>query len=298
MSGPLRGLLLPLLFIVAGLVALLVNVGLLPLDTMLRLLELWPLVLVVLGVEIVLRSGNAGRTGRWVTVFFLAVAVIGSVLFVSLAPAVGDRILDRSQSIGSTTVGSLVIEVGAAEIRVHGEALGDTLYRVHAIYSGHPPVVHFDPGTGALRIEDSSGGLNALGGNRKRLDITLNDSLPWTIEDGSGASRSTFDLSRVKLSGLVVSGGANQVTATLPQPSGRVSIEISGGASSVKLSRPGGVIVGVNVSGGATSVEVDGRHLGGFGSNQGYRPSGFDSASDRYEVSVSGGASSVRIGNT
>lgn len=298
MGGRLRGLLLPLLLIVAGLVALLINLDLLPSDTVFRLLALWPLALIVIGVEIVMQSGPAGRLRHGLGVFLLGVAVIGSVLFVALgpAPAGGDSTLDDSAAVGSTGSASLGIGIGAAEIHVHGEALGGTLYRVHAVYSGRRPVINFDRSSGALTIEESSGDLSLFGNNRRRIDLTLNDSVSWSIADSSGASRSTYDLSDVRLAGLNISGAAENVTATLPQPSGQIEVDISGGASNVTLNRPRGVLVGVSLSGGATSVDIDGHHLGGLGSDHHYRPAGFESADDRYQINVSGGASAVHIG--
>jgi len=121
-----------------------------------------------------------------------------------------------------------------------------------------------------------------------------NTSLPWSLDVSGGASHATFDLASARVSDLSVSGGANNVTITLGPPSGTVSIDVSGGASSVTIHRPSGVPAEVVASGGASSVRLDDQALGGFGDSQAKSP-GYDSATDRYEVDVSGGASSVKV---
>jgi len=125
--------------------------------------------------------------------------------------------------------------------------------------------------------------------------VSLNRSIPWQISLGSGASRSRLQLAGLHLTSLEVSGGAEQVEVTLPRPTGTVPVRISGGASAVSLHRPSGAAISVDMSGGASSLTVDGQHHSIVGGGVSWRSSDFDSASDRYQLEISGGASNVTV---
>ena len=154
----------------------------------------------------------------------------------------------------------------------------------------------FDSGTGELNIQDTSQGLSLLFGpnGRRSLDLAINSKLPWSLDVSGGASHATFDLASAPVKDVGVSGGANNVTLHLGRPSGTVSIDVSGGASTVNIDRPAGVPADVSASGGASSVRLDNQHLGAFGDSEAKSP-GYDSATDRYSISVSGGASNVSV---
>jgi hypothetical protein len=292
-----RSLWLPGLLILVGAVALAVNLGLLQSASLYRLADLWPVLLVLLGAELILRSAAAPRVATAAGLALLLVAVAGAAGYVALAPPLpaGNQTLDRSAPVGNVTRPSLSLSFSGAEVNVHGEPLGDLLYRAHLRYSGSAPQLTFDPGTGELDIAASPGlqFLFAPRGSRS-LDLALNDSLPWSLDVSGGASSATFDISTVALAEVSVSGGANHVTLDLGKPTGTVSIDVSGGASTVSIRRPAGVAARVQASGGANSVRLDNQHLASFGDATA-QTAGFAAATDRYDIDVSGGASNVSV---
>ena len=88
--------------------------------------------------------------------------------------------------------------------------------------------------------------------------------------------------------------GRQPHTVNLPQPKGVVPINVDGGALTVNLIRPAGAAIKVASSGAALQLRADGSHQDGFGSRE-WRSTGFEGATDRYEVTVSGGALNVHI---
>ena len=63
----------------------------------------------------------------------------------------------------------------------------------------------------------------------------------------------------------------------------------------MNIVRPVGSAIRIHASGGAVQLKADGSRQDGIGSRE-WRSDGYDAASDRYEVTVSGGALSVSIG--
>jgi len=62
----------------------------------------------------------------------------------------------------------------------------------------------------------------------------------------------------------------------------------------VNISRPSGIPVAVHASGGAVQLRADGSRQDGLGTRT-WKSVGFDGASDRYDVTVSGGALNVDV---
>ena len=62
-----RGLLFPLLLIGIGVIVLLVNTGVLSQDALQRLGALWPLLLVILGLQLILNHTLPRRQATWVS---------------------------------------------------------------------------------------------------------------------------------------------------------------------------------------------------------------------------------------
>jgi len=296
--GRNRGLVLPGLLILIGAVALAANLNLIHWDSLYRLLDLWPLVLVVLGAYLVLRSLTSPRRASAIGVVLVLIAGAGAIGYAVLAPPIpsGAKVLDSSEPVSELTAAKLDLRFGAADVNVHGESLGGALFKSHIEYSGPAPNVSLDRSSGILTISDSSQGLRFWFGppNRRRIDVAIASSLPWSIDISGGASHATLALGSVPVKAVNLSGGANNITLTLGRPSGAVAIDISGGASSVTIHRPAGVAVRLNASGGANSIRLDNQHLSGFGDSSSQTP-GYDTATDRYAIDVSGGASNVSV---
>lgn len=296
--GRYRGLVLPGLLILIGAVALAANLNVLQWDSLYRLLDLWPVVLVLIGADLVLRGLASPRTASAIGVALILLTAVGAIAYVAVAPPVpaGGQALDSNEPVGELTKAALDLSFGAADVNVHGESLGDTLFKSHIEYSGEKPEVSFERSGGTLTISDRSQGFGLFFGPRgkRRIDLALDSGLPWSIDISGGASHVNLALGNVPVRDVNLSGGANNITLILGPPSGTVAIDVSGGASTVTIHRPAGVATGVHASGGANTVHLDTRQLAGFGDDSA-QTAGYDTAVDRYAIDVSGGASNVSV---
>jgi len=293
--------LVPFVLIAIGLVALLSNAGLVSPDALDRALNLWPLILVLIGIEIILRRSQlspdrAGQLG----LLFLAILVAVVVVYSVAGPrrAAGGTASHAQADIGELTHAKLDLSVGGAGIDVHGGAGGEQLYRADFTYpaSDGPPQTTLDRSNGALEISLPGDGLRLLGptSGARHVTIGLTPRIPWAISLNGGASEGSLELSELQLSGLEVSGGADHLDISLPRPRGTVSLDFSGGAFDITLHVPSGIAEKATASGGANDVEIAGHHLGALGSDT-FQTDNYDGATDRYEIDVSGGASHVRV---
>jgi hypothetical protein len=293
-----RGLVVPGLLILVGAIALAANLNLVRWDSLFRLLDLWPALLILIGAELVLRAAAPRRTAAAIGTLLVILAAAGAVVYMAAAPSIpgGAHVLDSTEPVGELSNASLDVAFGAADVNIHGAPLEGALFKSHIEYSGQKPGVSLDRSSSTLTIQDNQRGIGFLFGphGKRTINLSLSDSLPWAISISGGASHANLALGTAKVSSLDVSGGANNITIALGRPMGKVAVNVSGGASSVTIHRPAGVATSVTASGGANSVRLDDKHLAGFGDSSA-QTSGFDGAADRYEIDVSGGASNVSV---
>jgi hypothetical protein len=294
-----RGLLFPLVLIAIGVVVLLSNTGVLSSDALLRLGDLWPLLLVILGLQLILNHTLPRQQATLIGLGATVVIVVAAVAYAALAPTAPfvTRQANSSESLGGLTAATLDLNYNAATVDIQAGSLGDSLYQARVDYpsSDDPPTISLDRVTGTLEIRESSSFafFRLFGSSRRHLVVTLSDRIPWSIQVGGGATNLRLDLRRLQLAKLEVSGSANRLDAQLPSPKGTVLIDVSGGASNLTLRAPAQSEWRVAVSGGVSAVTINGsssRTLGGEFQRQ---SPGYNSATDRFDITISGGASRV-----
>jgi len=292
-----RGLILPLILIGIGVVVLLANTGVLSRQAVERLGDLWPLLLVILGLQLILNHTLPHRQATLIGLAVTAVIVIAAVAYATLAPAtsVGAQKVDASAQTGGLTAATLDLNYSAASVDVNAADLGDRLYQVHVDYPGgeNPPTISLDHENGRLEIHESSSFLpfHLFGSNRRHIVLALTDRIPWTIQVGGGATNLSLDLRHLQLTKLEVSGGANRMDAQLPAAKGSVMLEVSGGLSNLTLRAPAETQWRIGVSGGANAVTINGSTSGALGGDFERQSPGYGTATNRYDIQISGGAS-------
>jgi hypothetical protein len=250
------------LLVIVGVLFLLANLGFL--DN-LNWDVVWPVLLIGLGVWLI--AGRIGPGG--------AAADVDSA-----EPREG---LERAK---------LEVAVGAARIEVRSASLDDQLYRIHIEHAGAPPDVRLDRATGTVRVSQRVDLF--MGARRLHVDAKVTDAIPWEVSCSTGAIRGDFDLSTTTLTGFSCRTGASRIDLALGAPKGAVPVRVEGGALTVNINRPAGAAVQVQASGGAVQLHADGYRQDGLGTRT-WKSDGYDAASDRYDVSVSGGALNVDV---
>ena len=286
----------PAVLILIGVFALLVNSGVITTDRLGLLFDLWPVILIVIGLELLARRAVPGQAGDVAAVLIVLLAAGGAVAYVALAPSPSTSgKLDSHAAVGNLDHAALEIDAGAATITVTGtSSLGGDLYHATITYSGPKPEVNLDRSNGNLTISQGNTGFGVFQTRRFTLDLQINSTIPWTITSNGGASTETFKLASLPLKSMDINTGASREDITLGTPTGVVPITINGGALTVNLHRPAGTGASVNVSGGAVSLTFDGHQSRGIGEVG--EASG--SSTDVYRVDVSGGACTVTMDPT
>lgn len=286
----------PPILIMFGAIALGVNLGAISADRLYRLADLWPLILIVIGMVVISRRAWQGSTRDPAAALIVLVAVVGAAAYVAARGPVpnGSQTLSSSDTVGSLNHATLHVSAGAAILTVDGsDALGADLYRAHIEYSGAKPTVSLDRATGALEISHSDD-FAFFEGRRFVLELQVSSAVTWNIRVDNGAADNTLNLSTLKVGSIKISTGASHDVITLGTPIGIVPIRVDGGALTVLVHRPAGTEAYVRVSSGAVNLSFEGRVYRGVG-NETWQSSGYDHATHVYQVEVNGGSSTVTM---
>lgn len=295
-----RGLFWPLLLITIGLVFLLVNFNVIPGVTAVSLLNLWPLVLILAGVDIAIgRRWPLAAVGIDVAVIALGLVLLstqptflGTPFFIASGSGGGER--DVTVERQNATSLSLTINGGAGRFRVSG---------------GSAKLVEAHSGSDDLRLRSTATSVVAGGtradvridqtGNRRIGGVTVDvearvaSDVPTDLTLNGGAGEFIVDLSDVTATRAELNVGAASLNLTLPTPTAEVGIEVNSGAASITVVVPDGVEARVTTTGALVTLRTTNSRVTASGSTA--ETSGYAAARTRVNVRVTAGASSVTI---
>lgn len=132
--------------------------------------------------------------------------------------------------------------------------------------------------------------------SERPVQVALNARIPWDIEVHGGVSKLDADLRGLHLDSLSLKGGASRLEVALPAPSGTVGVVILGGVSNAAIRLPERVAARLRVEGGVTNLKFDERHVAASGGELDLQSTNYNGATDRYHISITGGANNLSVG--
>ncbi len=265
----------PILLIAIGLFLLLANLDLLPELNWQALLRLWPLALIFVGLNVIVRQfGRPLGTFLSAIVALLAVIVFGYVLlFADQTPFIGDRLTTSAVDMKEERVTFPAADVSEADIFVDFAAQGGQVFDlVDSSELIEAKVSYVDE---LLFEADATGGQAAISlatagssdwsfwsdpfnwfgrEGTEPWEIGLSPRVPTSLELDLGSGSVELALESLVLRALRVDGGSGSAELTLP--SGDYDVEYDVGSGSVVMTLPAGGVHDVNIDGGSASLTV------------------------------------------
>jgi hypothetical protein len=297
----------PLILIVVGGVFLLENAGMLPRNTWQSLWRLWPVVLVLVGLELLV-----GQRIPWVTLLGLAIVVLALGVAASTytgfqGPAGAET---RGRTIETALDGArqaaVTVRFGAGELKVGPMASGEPNRLASMTYDGPEaeglrPIytVHGDTGRLEYRLDGWRGGPPNFGPffgtnpNNTRMEVSLNRDVPIsTLTVQGGAADAELDLRELRVTNLDLAIGA--ATTEVRLPSSIRTVHVSGGAATITLHVPDNLAASITHRGGLSALEVNENRFPPAASNR-YQSPNYDQATERVDIQLETGVTSIEI---
>ncbi len=291
------GLFWPLVIIGAGALLLLDNLGWLPAGWWAALRQLWPVLIILLGLDMLL--------GRRTPVRVSAVLVLGALIVAGALTWAAIRASQlppgQPQALSQPAQGAqrleAVIEFDAGELNI--SALGPSSAAMEAaIENGPGETARQDyvvrDGVGRLTLEQTANGLLAPFVAVQRTgavwDVQLSPGLPLALDVRTGAGFTALDLTGLDLETLTLRAGVGQTVVTFPE--GGAAATVTTGVGDTTLYLPDNLPARLTVQSGLANVSVPPRFSR---ADNVYTTPGFDPASEFLDLEVQAGVGRVTV---
>ncbi len=123
--------------------------------------------------------------------------------------------------------------------------------------------------------------------------VDLNKNVTWQIHFEMGASDTQVDLTELRVTDLKVDTGASNTEITLPANAGQTHVDLSGGAASVIFTVPEGVAARIQVDSGLAAIDIDRNRFPRVGDY--YKSEDYETAANKIDINADFGAGSLSI---
>jgi hypothetical protein len=286
-------MLFPVMLIAAGVVILLSATGRLPDLNWSALLQLWPLLLIFIGLDIIVRllPRPLGTILSFLLAIFAVLIFFGALIFADEIPLIGDLNLESAQEVVNEQISypldgvnkaDITLNLGSRDTTLSSLANSDSLIEADVSYVGKLIFdVHTSDGLAIVELDtmessDWTEWINpvrwvesAVGSSWK---IGLASDVPTTLDLELGSGSAGLNLEDLTLSSLTIDGSSGHVDLALPggdydmfydSGSGPVDIKLpSSGDHSFKFETGSGSVSFVLPDGVEAMVVIDNRGSG------------------------------------
>ncbi|HUX87919.1 MAG TPA: DUF5668 domain-containing protein [Chloroflexota bacterium] len=293
----------PVLLIIVGIVFLLNNLGVLPWSIWMALAELWPVILILFGLELLLGQDKPVLAAAIGAVVLVAVVVVATVMTLTGASRVTPAFQQQSATVplGQATSGNVSLTFPAGTVNLGALPAGSRdLVQVHATL---PPGMILtsqvsNGGSAAsanVTVHGSTHQFWPFGGHDQQsmgMNVLLAPDVPLTLNSEIGAGQSSFDLNGLQVDQLTLRTGAGQTTIDFPT-SGQTRAEIQAGVGQLILVIPPSVGVTIHSQGGLVNVQVPSDRFQAI--DNGYRSLNDSTAQSHLDLTLKLGVGQVDV---
>src|SRR5579884_179394 len=246
-------LVLPVLLIIVGFVFLLNNLGIVPWSIWLSLAQLWPVILILLGVDILL-GRRSTALGALITTVVL-IAVVGAAIGMSVSnpgttSSTKAPLQEQTSSapLGGASSGDVSLTIPAGTLNVGAlPAKGDNLLEVASTMpSGMRMTLNAAPRGGIAEAVLSASGDRTTWwpfgrsgfANTATWNVQLVPGVPLSLRANVGAGQTNLDLTNLMIQHLIINSGAVKTTIHFPAGAGQTDADIRSGAGELDLIIP------------------------------------------------------------
>lgn len=251
----------PIILIGVGGLYLLSNMGIIEMISFYEVWRLWPVFLVVAGINMLF-----GRNNRWLASLLSGLMGLMVVAFLFFAPNLVDTIPTPemttesfSDPLGSARQADVIIDFDRGNVEIFSIDNTDELFS--AVVTHDEKVTFNSSGSTnrniRLRLDDVGPEFFTDWINQSQLqaEIGLAVDVPIDLEVDLGGGSTEMDLSDLTLDGLKVESGSGSLSATLP--GGYFPADFSSGSGSITLATGEDAELDMKVDVGSGRIEIE-----------------------------------------
>jgi len=298
----------PILLIGGGVFFLLINMGWLKADAWMALVRLWPVALILLGIDILF--GRRSLIGSLFTLLVTLVVVGGLIWLMVTGPekVPGFSWLTAKPNVKMEAIQAPLGEVKTADVTIHWDSgaqkltalpttsknllEGDIEYYDNLIFS-------VDTNKTASKINldtqfDSSAFLRFEWVDTN-WDVALHPSVLYNLTLDTGSGHNEFDLSQLKLSTLLLDMGSGRTLLDLPNGNYTSTLEIGSGSLTISVPSDAAVRLESNQGSGSLRLPTGFNQVSGDDHNGIWETANYSSAKQQIILTTDQGSGSIDV---
>lgn len=288
----------PLILITIGVLFLLANFGYISGSFWLSLLQFWPLILILLGLEILI-----GRTWQGQILVLLAgLLAVGGVVWLLMNPAVAPLGMGmQTETVGESSTGvqsaHLELKTGVGDLDMRPLVGSDGNWIEGTV--SHPASLRLAQeyqntgGVAQLKL-DTEGNVIFLGNSSERWNIHVAPGMPLTLKIDAGVGSSKLDLNALDVTDIDMNTGVGGTEVILPSNAGTVNARIKGGIGGLTILIPVGVPARIRSNSGIGGASINQARFPSTGQDLFESPD-YATATNRIDLTVDAGIGGITI---
>jgi hypothetical protein len=275
-----------------GIIWLMVNFGALESFSVLgSIIALWPLILVVVGVNVIFKPYSLVKAGTWL-LFFAAIVSYGLYIDKSYTGDGKGNAVFTEKISSETKSGKIKIGMGATKVSLDSKT--ENLFDAGTV----KPVdykMSYSKGKEEAKVKivrDNYLPFN-FKGNSRLSDFHLNENVDWDIEVDTGAASGTLDMKNLKVNKFSLNMGFGSMNLNFGDRSKKMSVDIKMGFSSVNATVPKSCGVKIKMKDGLSGSNV--KSLGWEKKDGYYVSPNYETAESKIHMEVEAGLSSFNM---
>ncbi len=258
-----EGIAWPTMLIVLGTFLLIRNLDIMDWQGWGRLWQLWPVILVALGVDLIFKDSPLWRAVFGVGMVLLLVGggiwLVGFSSYMGGSLPVGDSLpMDAHQALGEgVSQAGLTFSLGAGELHLGGGAAKGLLVAGQVFPQTGYERYDENDGAATYTLESDSPRLSPTHG---RWDLGLTTRIPLDLKVEMGAGNMVLSLVELQVENLVIEQGVGNIEIRLPARGllqlGVHHVEVSQAVGQIQLTIPQGAAIRLEVSRAISALDI------------------------------------------
>ena len=288
---------LPIILIILGVLLLLNNFGLLDWNVWTMVSRFWPVILIVLGFELILGRGTISKS----IIFIIIIMIIFSLI--SYHPIAKRDVIHRKieRPLHNITSAKIEINMGVGTLQldslsdpkmlITGTADTTTGEQLDEEFLITGDEARF---TLSARQQNFLPYMNVFGSNTKlpkKWNLLLNPSIPLDLNIQTGVGKADINLEHIIAPTINIKTGVGKTELILPA-SGHSNVVLSGGVGESIIYIPKNSSARIHTQTGVGSVQVNGDYIR---NNDEYISPDFAASENRIELNIKSGVGNIYI---
>ncbi len=254
-----RSLFWPILLIGVGVIWLLSNLGVIPRENLAMLGNLWPLILIVIGLYL-LFGRQSPLVGALVGVVAVGLAVVVLIAGPTLGLSTSGILRHESirEPLGEVAQAEITLNLSSQPARIYPLRDSTSLLEAEIDYFGELRYTASGTRLRRIRLEriQSNPAVGFSADPTARWEIGLTPSIPLKLTMDGASGSAQLDLTTLQLSGLEIDQGSGRMGIQLPATETSYTAKIIGGSGSLQIEIPRDANLTLRLSGKSGAVRI------------------------------------------